>query len=187
LGGTTSALTGGKFANGAITGAFSRAFNDELEQRNLEREHRLADEAITRSNAALRSSGAIGHEFDSIGEASIAFADAVLPIANELGVEIASQLTDIGNGKILLSLATSNGRVGTVNPFLAPSTGAQPIGFIHTHPDAGLLSGWDTSTALSYVSGSSKVSVGHTVVVNAKGTIAKWNTRTQKQEYVRFR
>ena len=29
VGGTTSALTGGKFANGAITGAFSRAFNDE--------------------------------------------------------------------------------------------------------------------------------------------------------------
>ena len=29
LGGSTSALTGGKFANGAITGAFSRAFNDD--------------------------------------------------------------------------------------------------------------------------------------------------------------
>jgi len=31
VGGTASALTGGKFANGAITGAFSRAFNDETE------------------------------------------------------------------------------------------------------------------------------------------------------------
>ena len=29
VGGTASALTGGKFANGAITGAFSRGFNDE--------------------------------------------------------------------------------------------------------------------------------------------------------------
>ena len=29
VGGTISALSGGKFANGAITGAFSRAFNDE--------------------------------------------------------------------------------------------------------------------------------------------------------------
>ncbi len=29
LGGTVSKATGGKFANGAITGAFSRAFNDE--------------------------------------------------------------------------------------------------------------------------------------------------------------
>jgi len=187
LGGTTSALTGGKFANGAITGAFSRAFNDEQELRNLERERRLADEAITRSNAALRSSGAIGREFSSIDEASIAFADAVLPMANELGVEIASQFTDIGNGKILLSLATSDGRTGTVNPFLAPSTGAQPIGFIHTHPDAGLLSGWDTSTALSYVSGAGKVFVGHAVVVNAKGAIAKWDTKYQRQDYVRFR
>ena len=30
LGGTVSAATGGKFANGALSGAFSRAFNDEL-------------------------------------------------------------------------------------------------------------------------------------------------------------
>lgn len=29
LGGTVSAMTGGKFANGAVTAAFSRAFNDE--------------------------------------------------------------------------------------------------------------------------------------------------------------
>lgn len=29
-GGTASKLTGGKFENGAITGAFSRLFNDEL-------------------------------------------------------------------------------------------------------------------------------------------------------------
>lgn len=37
LGGTASKLTGGKFANGAITGAFSRAINDEqhLRQRPL--------------------------------------------------------------------------------------------------------------------------------------------------------
>ncbi len=33
LGGTVSEVTGGKFANGAIVGAFSRAFNDELETR----------------------------------------------------------------------------------------------------------------------------------------------------------
>jgi len=30
LGGAVSEITGGKFANGAVTGAFSRAFNDEL-------------------------------------------------------------------------------------------------------------------------------------------------------------
>ncbi|MFN4291480.1 MAG: hypothetical protein ACK4E7_11435 [Permianibacter sp.] len=29
IGGTVSELTGGKFANGAITAAFARAFNDE--------------------------------------------------------------------------------------------------------------------------------------------------------------
>jgi hypothetical protein len=37
LGGTTSALTGGKFANGAITGAFSRAFNDEAHRKSVYR------------------------------------------------------------------------------------------------------------------------------------------------------
>jgi hypothetical protein len=37
MGGTASELSGGKFANGAITGAFSRAFNDEVEaHRNIE-------------------------------------------------------------------------------------------------------------------------------------------------------
>ncbi|WP_263078639.1 DUF637 domain-containing protein [Endozoicomonas sp. Mp262] len=30
VGGTASEITGGKFANGAVTGAFSRAFNDEM-------------------------------------------------------------------------------------------------------------------------------------------------------------
>jgi len=30
VGGTASAVSGGKFANGAVTGAFSRAFNDEM-------------------------------------------------------------------------------------------------------------------------------------------------------------
>jgi hypothetical protein len=31
VGGTASVLSGGKFANGALTGAFSRAFNDEID------------------------------------------------------------------------------------------------------------------------------------------------------------
>lgn len=31
IGGTASKLSGGKFANGAITGAFSRLFNDEMQ------------------------------------------------------------------------------------------------------------------------------------------------------------
>ena len=33
VGGTVAEVTGGKFANGALTGAFSRAFNDELHSR----------------------------------------------------------------------------------------------------------------------------------------------------------
>ena len=39
LGGTVSEVTGGKFANGAIVGAFSRAFNEELHGDLEEREY----------------------------------------------------------------------------------------------------------------------------------------------------
>ncbi|WP_345552573.1 hypothetical protein [Microbulbifer aestuariivivens] len=38
LGGTASVASGGKFANGAITGAFSRAFNDEAHQATQKRD-----------------------------------------------------------------------------------------------------------------------------------------------------
>jgi len=50
VGGTLSAATGGKFANGAVTGAFSRAFNDELHQRRLSAE----GEDLLRSAEGLR-------------------------------------------------------------------------------------------------------------------------------------
>ncbi|WP_373003660.1 hypothetical protein [Sulfurimonas sp.] len=33
VGGTTSAIAGGKFANGAVTGAFVHMFNDEMDPR----------------------------------------------------------------------------------------------------------------------------------------------------------
>ena len=53
VGGTLSAATGGKFANGAMTGAFSRAFNDELHERAMEakltpEQRRYRDEGETR-------------------------------------------------------------------------------------------------------------------------------------------
>lgn len=41
VGGTTAAMTGGKFANGAVTAAFSRAFNDEATVAKLKDEARL--------------------------------------------------------------------------------------------------------------------------------------------------
>lgn len=40
VGGTASKLTGGKFANGAVTGAFSRALNDELHNA-IEKQHTI--------------------------------------------------------------------------------------------------------------------------------------------------
>lgn len=40
VGGTTSVIAGGKFANGAVTAAFSRAFNDEMEKRAQDKSRR---------------------------------------------------------------------------------------------------------------------------------------------------
>ena len=41
IGGTASAISGGKFANGAVTGAFSRALNDEQVSRKDDRKFRV--------------------------------------------------------------------------------------------------------------------------------------------------
>ena len=37
IGGTSSSITGGKFSKGAVTGAFSRAFNDEVHDAHVKR------------------------------------------------------------------------------------------------------------------------------------------------------
>ena len=42
VGGTASSITGGKFANGAVTGAFSRGFNDEAHKTAQDREFKEA-------------------------------------------------------------------------------------------------------------------------------------------------
>jgi len=51
-GGTASELTGGKFANGAITGAFSRAFNDELHETGLGSRQLSKNQNLALSTAA---------------------------------------------------------------------------------------------------------------------------------------
>lgn len=47
MGGTASTITGGKFANGAVTGAFSRALNDEVHYQRVE-------QAIKRAKLMVR-------------------------------------------------------------------------------------------------------------------------------------
>ena len=54
IGGTSSSITGGKFSSGAVTGAFSRAFNDEAHQEQehevpVEEEHWIDTEAIKKA------------------------------------------------------------------------------------------------------------------------------------------
>jgi hypothetical protein len=47
VGGTASELSGGKFVNGAVTGAFSRAFNDEFHPLNFEAISAWLDELVS--------------------------------------------------------------------------------------------------------------------------------------------
>lgn len=56
VGGTASEMSGGKFANGAITGAFSRAFNDEAHQSRLESKQRMWREYAERVQTKFANS-----------------------------------------------------------------------------------------------------------------------------------
>lgn len=55
VGGTVSELTGGKFANGAMTGAFSRALNDDLHNDWGSSLRRLTDDYVGRVDAVPNS------------------------------------------------------------------------------------------------------------------------------------
>ncbi len=62
LGGVTSAATGGKFANGAVTAAFSRAFNDEPHQESLADERHAWREQSRCKGSCHGYNGATGKE-----------------------------------------------------------------------------------------------------------------------------
>lgn len=51
VGGTTAVLDGGKFANGAVTGAFSRAFNDEY--------HKVVRHTLTMYEPEVKADGSL--------------------------------------------------------------------------------------------------------------------------------
>lgn len=84
LGGTTSALTGGKFANGAITGAFSRAFNDDQAHQSDEEKLKVkiqgdikgvisaTIDSDGRLTAALKAGDPISFTLDTDGNITVA-------------------------------------------------------------------------------------------------------------------
>ena len=83
LGGTLSAATGGKFANGAATGAFSRAFNDELHERSIKA---LAREAkLTPMQRELAQSGRVREFWESRLESGDPIAQLALDILDNKG------------------------------------------------------------------------------------------------------
>jgi len=63
VGGTASQLTGGKFANGAITGAFSRMFNDES---HYQKRKNLVKERVSITSSTNEETGS--HEYNISGK-----------------------------------------------------------------------------------------------------------------------
>jgi len=82
LGGAVSEITGGKFANGAVTGAFSRAFNDEIQYDDDKLSALTADERyqITDEQRQLAMDG----ERRAFWESRLASGDPIAPLALEI-------------------------------------------------------------------------------------------------------
>ena len=128
IGGTSSSITGGKFSNGAVTGAFSRAFNDELhdahvkkyaaQKRRDEIRSELYDQLEGLSSYGDRESGFILYEGEN-GE--ILVSDLITGKRNMLFDEVRLGVKD-GNGYI------SKGQFGVDRT-------SKIIEVLHTHPD----------------------------------------------------
>ena len=81
LGGTVSAATGGKFANGAVTGAFSRAFNDELHDQLNDVPHAK----LTPEQIKLENEGKVKEFWESRLDSGDPIAELALDVLNDRG------------------------------------------------------------------------------------------------------
>ena len=160
IGGTISVATGGKFANGAISGAIQGAMSkdpsssprDDGERRLPERTDsleikRVAEAATAEANEALKPTK--GVVYPTRRAAARAWNRYVRPVADKHGTEIASRFFYRGKG-FEIGTATSEGFRYTVNPNFsyAASGSAISAGYIHTHPTTNLFSKNDLTYAL---------------------------------------
>ena len=118
LGGTVSEVTGGKFANGAIVGAFSRAFNDEISERRV---HAIREEILAardfvgglnmrqrgqRAQLAAAAHAAYPEEFGTLDDAAILIRRPDLARAMQvrlwfdLGVDVYRTAVNIVRGEL---------------------------------------------------------------------------------------
>jgi RHS repeat-associated protein len=164
IGGTASAASGGKFVNGAVTSAMAFAFGKMAESRAQDRDggtRRVIRPEVGIQAAAAADEvlgGALSKVFGSMDEASVAWSDAVQPVADRFDTEIAAKFFKISEGEFMIGRSTSDGvicslSVGcSVNVRIAPSIGGMATlsGYIHTHPGNTNFSGADLYTAYRF-------------------------------------
>lgn len=122
VGGTASSMSGGKFANGALTGAFSRAFNDEahVQKAKLTHMRKILYDTLERSdNYGTREEGYIIYEGDN-GE---------LLSTNKLVGERSSLIQGLKFG------VAENGDGYIMGGQLGLDKAYKMIEVLHTHPD----------------------------------------------------
>ena len=128
------------FANGAVTGAFSRAFNDELHGA----ERRAAERRLATANARMLMSGGM-RPFGNADEAATFWHNMIGGLPGN--VEFGSYIFRLG-GSFYLGPVGSSFETGSMgwHAFGSenPGFGMVPVGLIHSHPNSPRFSGNET-------------------------------------------
>jgi hypothetical protein len=129
LGGTASVLGGGKFANGALTGAFSRAFNDEME--HTRRGYRKVGGALKGTaeiEGAVQSGGGIhiGLVGVSLTTSIDSNACVVTTQCSKIGLGL---FQGVGAGASLSLTKTGSNILNTLGIFLETGVGPSSISY----------------------------------------------------------
>ncbi len=142
VGGTLSVATGGKFANGAMTGAIQGAMTRSVKLNagvgkspgDPVKAARLMNEA----NEALTDSGfykrVAAGDFRSERDIAQAWGEIVGPIANRIGAEAGAWISRLPNGSYTVGGVYSDGAFDNVDAGLARAPRFRTTAFVHTHP-----------------------------------------------------
>lgn len=142
VGGTVSAMTGGKYGTPASSG---KVESDVPNSPNSEDDpipnHKLGRQAYRAANKALMDADAF-RTYKTQAEAENKWASIVGQVQDKYGVELGSHIYQVRDGYVF-GPVYSSGNTHTIlgfwdRPHLA---GAIRVGFIHTHPDSGIFSG----------------------------------------------
>ena len=144
IGGTISAATGGKFANGAISGAIqgamARAPRTNHAGGDAPADPKKAALAMKSATRALAKSGFYDNVANGVYKSERAIAAAwgriVYPIGHAFGVEIGAWIAQAPTGAWTVSGAHSDGAYDWVQPDNAKPSLYKASAWVHTHPMA---------------------------------------------------